>query len=109
MMVLAAEFSGSETARRRFRREARALAKLRSPHVVEVFDVDVLEAPDGRPVLVTELLEGEDLGQRIERCGTCWPSACSSPERCATTTPLAWFTGTSSLPTSSSVAAMACR
>lgn len=65
--VLAAAFAGSETARRRFRREARALARLRSEHVVDVFDV--LDAPDGRPVLVTELLEGEDLGQRIERAG----------------------------------------
>ena len=65
--VLATALAGSDTARRRFRREARALARLRSEHVVDVFDV--LDAPDGRPALVTELLEGEDLGQRIERCG----------------------------------------
>ena len=65
--VLAPAFAGSETARRRFRREARALARLHSPHVVDV--LDVLEAPDGRPVLITELLQGEDLGQRIERAG----------------------------------------
>lgn len=65
--VLASAFAGSDTARRRFRREARALARLRSEHVVDV--LDVLEAPDGRPVLITELLEGEDLGQRIERTG----------------------------------------
>ncbi|MBO6937163.1 MAG: serine/threonine protein kinase [Deltaproteobacteria bacterium] len=65
--VLAAAFAGSDTARRRFRREARALARLHSEHVVEV--LDVLDAPDGRPVLVTELLEGEDLSQRIERRG----------------------------------------
>jgi len=80
--VLAAAFAGSDTARRRFRREARALARLRSPHVVDV--LDVLEAPDGRPVLVTELLDGEDLGQRIERTG-----ALSIPEALAVAAQLA--------------------
>ena len=65
--VLASAFALSDTARRRFMREARALARVRSPRVVEV--LDVLETSDGRPALVTELLEGEDLGQRIARDG----------------------------------------
>ena len=44
---------------RRFDREARAAAKLKSPHVARVQDVDVL--PDGVPFIVMEYLEGRDL------------------------------------------------
>src|SRR4051812_36719434 len=43
----------------RFQREARAAAKLRSEHVARVLDVGALE--DGRPFMVLELLEGQDL------------------------------------------------
>src|SRR6476659_4988233 len=43
----------------RFEREARAAGRVRSPHVVQL--VDVLRTEDGRPCLVTELLDGEDL------------------------------------------------
>jgi eukaryotic-like serine/threonine-protein kinase len=38
--------------------EAEALARVRSPHVCQVYDVD---EHDGRPCLVLELLEGSDL------------------------------------------------
>ena len=51
----------------RARREARAMASLASGHVVRIFDV--VPGPDGRPCLVTELLVGEDLGQRLAREG----------------------------------------
>jgi serine/threonine-protein kinase len=51
----------------RFKREARAAAKLRSPHVVQILDVDSLE--DGTPYIVMEHLEGEDLAERIARVG----------------------------------------
>lgn len=51
---------------RRFEREAEALARIRSDHVLEV--VDVLRTPDGRTAIVTTLLEGEDLQARLERC-----------------------------------------
>jgi eukaryotic-like serine/threonine-protein kinase len=51
----------------RFEREARALAPLSCPHVVDV--VDVLRAVDGRPCIVTGLLTGEDLARRIAREG----------------------------------------
>jgi serine/threonine protein kinase len=47
----------------RFEREGRALSKLKSRHVVRVFDVD--EAPNGVPFLVMERLEGTDLDQEI--------------------------------------------
>jgi serine/threonine protein kinase len=52
---------------RRFEREAQALARIRSDHVLDV--VDVLRTPDTRTAIVTTLLEGEDLQARLERCG----------------------------------------
>jgi serine/threonine-protein kinase len=53
-------------ARARFAREARAAARLRGPHVVEVLDHGV----DGdMPYLVMELLQGEHLGERLRREG----------------------------------------
>lgn len=53
---------GDTTTRTRFRREARAAAALRTPHVVRVFDYGLHE---GQPYLVMELLEGEDLKDRL--------------------------------------------
>jgi serine/threonine-protein kinase len=49
----------------RFEREARAAARIRSAHVVTL--VDVLRTADGRPCLVEELLEGEDLQALLDR------------------------------------------
>jgi serine/threonine-protein kinase len=54
----------------RFVREARAAAALRSPHVVQILDFGV----DGlTPFIAMELLEGETLGQRLERRGVLSP------------------------------------
>jgi serine/threonine-protein kinase len=51
-------------ARVRFEREARAAGQIRSPHVVQILDHGI----DGeRPYIAMELLEGEDLGQRLRR------------------------------------------
>lgn len=47
----------------RFLREARAAAKIRSERIARVFDVDTLD--DGTPFIVMELLEGQDLGERL--------------------------------------------
>jgi serine/threonine-protein kinase len=47
----------------RFEREARSAAKLVSPHVVRVIDVDTSD--DGRPYIVMEFLEGRDLEEEI--------------------------------------------
>lgn len=58
----------SERVRQRFQREAETVARLRSPHVVEVYDVSLTD--DGTPYIVMELLEGEDLGRRLRRVRT---------------------------------------
>jgi eukaryotic-like serine/threonine-protein kinase len=60
------EGARSACALRRFRREAQAAAALRTPHVVRVHDFGV---DCDRPFLVMELLEGEDLAQRLARSG----------------------------------------
>jgi serine/threonine-protein kinase len=49
----------------RFMREARAVADLKSQHVVKVYDVGKLE--DGAPYIVMEYLEGEDLKLLLRR------------------------------------------
>jgi serine/threonine-protein kinase len=49
----------------RFRREAEIASTLAHPHIVEVFDYQVSES--GAPYLVMELLEGEDLADRVKR------------------------------------------
>ncbi len=51
----------------RFRAEGRVLARLRHPGLVAVYDAGV--TPDGRPFVVSELVEGEDLAARIAREG----------------------------------------
>ncbi|MEM7608789.1 MAG: protein kinase [Myxococcota bacterium] len=66
--VLSPSFAKNELALRRFYREVEALARVRSPHVVHV--LDAVQGEDGRPCLVTELLEGEDLQKRLTREGT---------------------------------------
>jgi serine/threonine protein kinase len=63
--------SPSPNALRRFEQEARAAAKLRSPHVVQVFDYGV----DGTmPYLVMELLEGKNLATRLADDGQLKPA-----------------------------------
>jgi serine/threonine-protein kinase len=49
----------------RFQREARAAAMIRSEHVTRVLDVGRL--PNGRPYIVMEFLDGEDLERVISR------------------------------------------
>lgn len=49
---------------KRFRREAEAAAAITSEHVVGVYDVD--DDHLGRPYIVAELLEGTELGDRLE-------------------------------------------
>ena len=51
----------------RFQREAEAASVLTHPNVVGVYDVNT--SADGRPYIVAELLEGEDLGRYLDRVG----------------------------------------
>ncbi|HEY3359403.1 MAG TPA: serine/threonine-protein kinase, partial [Polyangia bacterium] len=56
----------------RFLREARALVRLRSEHVVRVMDVDTL--PGGAPYVVMERLHGQDLAQALAARGPLPPA-----------------------------------
>ena len=51
----------------RFQREAEAASVLTHPNVVGVYDVNT--SADGRPYIVAEMLEGEELGSYLERLG----------------------------------------
>src|SRR5262245_12515984 len=58
------ELAKKDDARERFRREATAAAQLRSAHVVQIIDHGI----DGDdPFIVMELLEGEDLFERLDQ------------------------------------------
>jgi eukaryotic-like serine/threonine-protein kinase len=64
--VLHAEISDQPDQIERFRREARAVAKLSHPNVVSVIDAG---QDAGHPYIVFEYIDGETLKQRIERLG----------------------------------------
>jgi plasmid stabilization system protein ParE len=57
----------SEEALRRFEREAQVIARLRSPHTVELFDFGI--AADGAFYYVMELLDGLDADSLLRRFG----------------------------------------
>jgi len=61
--------------RARFELEARAAARLASPHVVKVFDVDVTE--DGTMFMAMEYLEGENLSTLAARGPLSAEEACT--------------------------------
>ncbi|RLB54516.1 MAG: serine/threonine protein kinase, partial [Deltaproteobacteria bacterium] len=48
----------------RFEREAKAAAKIKSPHVVRTYDYGIM--PGGIPYMVMELLEGQTLAEHLE-------------------------------------------
>ena len=60
--VLLAEFASDPERLRRFEFEARAVAALNPPTILALYDVGPHE---GAPYLVTELLEGTSLGERL--------------------------------------------
>ncbi len=63
--VLGEEFAREPEIVARFEREVESATRVAHPHVVEVYDAG--KTAEGVHFLVTELLEGEDLGMRIER------------------------------------------
>jgi len=71
LKLLREGLDSSRRATQRFRREAKAIARLNSEHIVSV--VDCGELDDGTPYLVMELLEGEDLRSLLEREGALPP------------------------------------
>jgi hypothetical protein len=64
--VLHREISSDPDQIERFRREARAVARLSSPYVVTVIDAG---EDEGHPFIVFEYVEGETLKDRIRRVG----------------------------------------
>lgn len=59
------EESTAQQLQKRFRQEAKLIAKLRHPAIVEISDFGV--ANDGRSYIVMEFLEGKDLEQEISK------------------------------------------
>jgi serine/threonine protein kinase len=59
-MLLAGAFAGPQEPAR-FRREAEALASLRHPNIMQVYDVGDVE---GHPYFTMELMEGGSLSQQ---------------------------------------------
>jgi serine/threonine-protein kinase len=71
--VLMPSMAAETDSRERFLREARAMAKISSPHVVTVYRV---VADEEAPHIVMELLDGEDVAERVHRDGAMpWPEA----------------------------------
>ena len=69
--VLHPHLAEKPEARRRFSREARAIARLRHPNIVEIYDYAGAGrddgAPDTSPYIVTEFIRGETLRKLAER------------------------------------------
>jgi eukaryotic-like serine/threonine-protein kinase len=64
---LAAHMAQDAAAAARFQREAMAAARIKSPHVVQIFDHGL--SPELGPYIVMELLEGETLSAFVQRHG----------------------------------------
>ena len=70
--LIRSEVPDAQVATVRFRREAEAAARLRSPHTVALYDFGVTE--EGRLYLVMELLEGVTLDMLVRQHGPLPPS-----------------------------------
>src|SRR5262245_47111134 len=70
LKVLPASFTHDSDRLRRFELEARSVAALNHPNIVVVYDVGVATGPSGDVhYIVSELLDGETLRQRIPATG----------------------------------------
>ncbi|WP_224245436.1 protein kinase domain-containing protein [Hyalangium gracile] len=63
--LMASHHLTSPESRQRFAQEAKAIARLQNPHVVQIYDYGIDEGDV--PYIVMELLEGEDLAALLER------------------------------------------
>ena len=70
--VLPSQYAADGARLRRFEQEARASGALTHPNLVTVYDVGI---DHGRPYLVTELLDGETLRERLD-VAPCRRTAC---------------------------------
>ena len=82
--VLPPSFSHDPDRLHRFEQEARAASALNHPNILTVHDVG--EA-DGSPYVVTELLEGSTLRERLPEEGSHRGAASSTPSRSRTASP----------------------
>ncbi len=67
LKVLKAEYARDKDYVERFRREARAAAKLNHPNIVQVYDVGSIES---KHYMAQELVDGENLREILSRQGT---------------------------------------
>lgn len=74
LKVLVGEEAATPEGVERFKREARAPAKIRSDHVVRVTDADVAPELGGAPFMVMEALNGQDLGRVLTERGKLPPA-----------------------------------
>lgn len=65
--VLHPEYARQPDVLSRFQREATTAASIRSPYVVDVYDID--KTSDGRPYIVGEFLEGKEFASYLEQTG----------------------------------------
>lgn len=70
--VLPERFAQDATARTRFEREFKAVAQLSHPNIVTIYDFDT---DHGCCYAVMELLEGQNLGQRLRKSTLDWRTA----------------------------------
>ena len=70
LKVVSAMLGDSADFRRRFEREAALLARLNSPHVIDIYDYGV---QDGCPYIATQFIGGGDLGQLLQTRGAMPP------------------------------------
>ncbi len=66
--MLRAEYADNTEVVTRFIREARAAARIKSPHAVSIVDVGML--PNSKPFIVMEYLAGHSLAQLLEELGS---------------------------------------
>jgi serine/threonine protein kinase len=73
LKILRAEFVAEEETVQRFRREARAAAKLRHPNIVTIYDYGEARGADAPAYIVMELLDGVSLRELLRREGRLKP------------------------------------
>lgn len=65
--LLLPNFNADGQALERFRREARAAARIKHPNIVDIYDYGAL--PEGEAYIVMELAQGETLHEHLKRVG----------------------------------------